>query len=193
MNKANFVLVVVAIVVFAIGYFSGRASIPKISGVSEGFDPSILTQPVGTEVGIEDETIEGFDESCPDKNECIPDSDKYVLRSSIPPCPAQINMDKYMLKSECPALPDMSKYVLKSSVPKCQPCICANPKPARIGACPPCPRQPVLECAPCPPVNKVCPEVKVSACPSAKINCKADYIPENAVKPSLASMSAFGF
>lgn len=42
------------------------------------------------------------------------DLHKYVLKSSIPPCP---NMSKYILKSEIPPYPDMSKYVLKSKIP----------------------------------------------------------------------------
>ena len=56
---------------------------------------------------------------CPACGECKqPDMSKYVLKSSIPPCPALPDMSKYILKSECPPVPDLSNYILKSSVPK---------------------------------------------------------------------------
>jgi len=190
MGNANFVLFVIAVIVFVGGYFIGRASIPKISGVSEGFDNASYNSPLGIQ---EEPVVEGFDEKGAERNECVPDSDKYVLRSSVPPCTSCPDMSKYILKSEILSLPAMSKYVLKSSVPKCAPCVCANAKPARIGACPPPKRCPV--CPP-PPEPKPCPsfpDVVVKPCDQPKINCKADYTPENAVKPSLASMSGFGF
>ena len=100
----------------------------------------------------------------------MPDLSKYVLKSSIPPCPQLPDMSNYILKSEippCPRLPDMSKYVLKSSVPPpiqcptCPPCpSCPPPPPIKVcdnllkekdcGVCPPCPRvkcpKPKLEC-----------------------------------------------
>ena len=55
------------------------------------------------------------------------DIDKYVLKSSVPPCPdmkkfatknmvgPNINMDDYILKSKIPPCPkvDMSQYILK--------------------------------------------------------------------------------
>lgn len=45
-----------------------------------------------------------------------PDMSKYVLKTSIPPCPvAEVDQDVYMLKSKCKQ-PDMSKYVLKSKM-----------------------------------------------------------------------------
>jgi hypothetical protein len=200
MMKGNFVLLLVAVFVFVIGYFIGRKSIPKISGVSEGFGmeqkntmQEFLEAPIG---GTEKEegvaanavSIEGFA-----NGDCVPDTEKYVLRTTIPPCPAQINLDKYMLKSECPALPDMSKYVLKSSVPTCPPCINVAQKPAKCGACPPCPRPEPFVCPPCQPVKTSCPEIKVQSCPQPKINCKADYVPESAPRGMLASTSAFGY
>ena len=58
-----------------------------------------------------------------------PDMSKYVLKTSIPPCPEpKVDREVYMLKSECKQ-PDMSKYVLKSSLPSykappCPPCVC---------------------------------------------------------------------
>lgn len=57
------------------------------------------------------------------------DLSRYVLKSSIPPCPSLPNMSQYILKTEIPHCPDMSKYVLKSSIPPCPQC----------SSCPPCP------------------------------------------------------
>lgn len=123
----------------------------------------------------------------------IPDPTKYVLRSTIPPCPGLPDMSRYMLKTECPSQPDMSKYVLKSTVPKCPPCISTCSKPCKIGECPPCPRPrcPVANCPepkPCP----ACPAVQVAACPEPKVQCKAAYEPNSKVRPMLASTSQFG-
>ncbi len=190
MGNPNFVLFVVSVVIFIVGYFVGRATIPKISGVSEGFDNASYNRPLGMQ---EENVVEGFDEQCPDKNECVPDPEKYVLRSTVPPCMTCPDMSKYMLKTECPALPDMSKYVLKSSVPKCPPCVCANAKPARIGSCPPPQRCPVCPPPPEPKPCPACPEVVVKPCDQPKINCKAEYKPDSAPRPLLASTSAFGF
>lgn len=56
-----------------------------------------------------------------------PDMSKYVLKTSIPPCPvAEVDREIYMLKSECQQ-PDLSKYILKSKLPSfkkppCPPC-----------------------------------------------------------------------
>lgn len=45
-----------------------------------------------------------------------PDIDKYVLKSSIPPCP---DMTRYALKSEmCPCV-NMNDYIRKSEIPPC--------------------------------------------------------------------------
>ena len=77
------------------------------------------------------------------------DIDKYVLKSSVPPCPdmskyATKNMmcptldtSKYILKSEIPACPkvDLSKYILKSKIPPCPDC----PKCPKCPICPKCP------------------------------------------------------
>ena len=74
--------------------------------------------------------------------------DKYVLKSSIPPCPdmsrfATKNMvhscpdiSKYVLKSKIRACPhvDMNNYVLKSEIPAC-------PKLPKCPICPICPRK----------------------------------------------------
>ena len=136
----------------------------------------------------------GLPDNCPAQAPCpVPDATKYVLKSTVPPCPAMPDMSRYMLKTECPASPDMSKYVLKSSVPKCPPCISTCSKPCKIGECPPCPRPrcPVANCPdpkPCP----ACPDVQVAACPEPRVQCKAQYEPENKVRPMLASTAAFG-
>jgi hypothetical protein len=201
MSKANLVLLILAIVVFAIGFYVGKANIPKISGVSEGFGTeqnnfSMNEFLKSDEVPAANEKEEGVAagaEGFADSGNCVPDASKYVLRSTIPPCKECPNMDRYILKSEVPSQIDLSKYVLKSSVPKCAPCICANAKPAKIGACPPPQRCPV--CPP-PPEPKPCPaypEVVVKPCDSPRINCKAEYKPDSAPRPLLSSVSAFGY
>ena len=127
------------------------------------------------------------DDKCP-----TIDWSKYVLKASVPPCPPQPDMSRYMLKTECPAPPDMSKYILKSAVPPCPPCIATCNKPCKIGECPPCPvvRCPVVECpkpTACPP----CAAVEPPRCPEPKVSCKAKYEPEDPwmVRPLLASIS----
>ena len=128
------------------------------------------------------------------KNNCPQiDWSKYVLKASVPPCPPQPDLSRYMLKTECPAPPDMSRYILKSAVPACPPCISTCNKPCKIGACAPCPpppRCPVFECPPqksCPP----CASVEPPRCPEPKVNCKARYEPEDPwmVRPLMASIS----
>ena len=126
-----------------------------------------------------------------------PDMNKYVLKSSIPPCPAVPDLSNYILKSECPPVPDLSNYVLKSSIPKQNPILldcskCNKPK----GDCPPCPRprcpevtcpQPTKcpQCAPCPSMK----------CPPAIVKCKAeDVVYDSPVRPYMAPLNytAFG-
>jgi hypothetical protein len=194
MANANLVLIFVTILIFAVGYFVGRASIPKIYGVSEGFVPINESEKVTlTGEPSANEYNKNFGDNAEGFSSDVPDPDKYVLRSTIPPCSPCPDMSKYMLKTECPAAVDMSKYVLKSSVPKCEPCICASPKPAKVGSCPPPQRCPVCppppEQKPCP----ACPEVVVKPCAEPKINCKAEYKPESAPRPLLASINAFGY
>jgi len=123
----------------------------------------------------------------------VPDPSKYVLKSTIPPCPPMPDMTRYMLKTECPSQPDMSKYVLKSSVPKCPPCISTCSKPCKIGECPPCPRPrcPTVNC-PEPKPCAACPPVQVAPCPEPRVQCKAAYEPTSQVRPMLASTSQFG-
>ena len=121
------------------------------------------------------------------------DWSKYVLKASVPPCPPQPDMCRYMLKTECPAPPDMSRYILKSAVPACPPCISTCNKPCKIGACPPCPppqRCPVVVCPEpksCPP----CAPVEPPRCPEPKVSCKAKYEPEDPwmVRPLMSTIS----
>ena len=130
---------------------------------------------------------------CPPCRE--PDLSKYVLKSTVPPCPPMPDLSKYMLKTECPSVPDLSNYVLKSSVPKPQPVIldcskCNKPS----GECPPCPRPrcPEVKCpAPtkCPPPAP-CPR---QVCPPTVVKCKAEDAPIQQVRPYLAPLSVTGF
>jgi len=79
--------------------------------------------------------------------------DRYVLKSSVPPCPdmsqyalkSMVNtcpdMSNYILKSQIPLLtntPDMSKYVLKSQIPVCPelPDLSKYVLKSQIPACP---------------------------------------------------------
>ena len=130
---------------------------------------------------------------CPPCRE--PDLSKYVLKSTIPPCPPQPDLSKYMLKTECPPVPDLSNYVLKSSIPKPQPVIldctkCNKPS----GECPPCPRPRCPEVK-CPPPTKCpapapCPR---QVCPPTVVKCKAEDAPIQQVRPYLAPLSVTGF
>ena len=120
------------------------------------------------------------------------DWSKYILKASIPPCPPQPDLSRYMLKTECPAPPDMSRYILKSAVPACPPCISTCNKPCKIGECPPCPRPrcPVVQCPEpksCPP----CAPVEPPRCPEPKVHCKANYEPEEPwmVRPMMSTIS----
>lgn len=94
---------------------------------------------------------------CPDK---CPDLSKYVLKSSIPPCPKCPDMSKYILKSEIPPplkCPDMDKFVLKSSIPPCP-------------QCQPCPEIKCGDCPKCPQIPKI-PEIKQNLAKLLKENC----------------------
>lgn len=126
-----------------------------------------------------------------------PDLSKYVLKTTIPPCPACPDLSNYMLKTECPPVPDLSKYVLKSSIPKQQPVIIDNSACTKeAGECPPCPRArcPEVKCPPptsCPPPAP-CPR---AVCPPTTVKCKAEESGvDTTVRPYLAplNMSIFG-
>jgi len=146
------------------------------------------------EYSFDDDGPNSMNKAAPPASYPVQDLSKYVLRSTVPPCPALPDMSRYMLKTECPSQPDMSKYVLKASVPKCPPCISTCSKPCKIGECPPCPRPrcPTVNCPepkPCP----ACPQVMVEPCPEPRIQCKASSSePNTKVRPMLASTSQFG-
>ena len=133
---------------------------------------------------------------CPAMPECKqPDMSKYVLKSSIPPCPPVPDMSNYILKSECPPVPDLSNYVLKSSIPRNGPVIldcskCNKPK----GECPPCPRARCPDVK-CPPPTKcpACAPCPRSVCPPAVVKCKAEDVVTDTVRPYLAPLSYRGF
>jgi hypothetical protein len=151
--------------------------------------------------GFASKKCEGFETQASCKNcgeianvVCPPckdvDMTKYVLKSTIPPCPPMPDLSKYMLKTECPPVPDLSKYVLKSSIPKQQPVIldcskCSKPK----GDCPPCPRPrcPEVKCPEptvCPPCSP-CPRME---CPATKMKCTATEQPLQQVRPYLSPL-----
>jgi hypothetical protein len=126
--------------------------------------------------------------ACPPCRE--PDLSKYVLKSTIPPCPKCPDLSKYMLKTECPPVPDLSKYVLKSSIPKPQPVIldcskCNKPK----GECPPCPRArcPEVKC-PEPVKCPACAPCPRATCPPSRVKCKAEPEIQDNVRPFLAPL-----
>ena len=119
--------------------------------------------------------------ACPDCKQ--PDMNKYVLKSSIPPCPT---------------VPDLSNYVLKSSIPKQSPVIldCSKCQKAS-GECPPCPRPRCPEVT-CPPPTKCpsCAPCPRSSCPPAVVKCKAENVlaeSESMVRPYTAPLNFRGF
>jgi hypothetical protein len=75
---------------------------------------------------------------------------KYVLKSSVPPCP---DTSKYATKNMMQSCPDISKYILKSEIPKCEKFDKSKYiLKSEIPACPKCPICPVC------PVCPVCPK-----------------------------------
>jgi hypothetical protein len=132
--------------------------------------------------------------ACPECKQ--PNMSKYVLKSSIPPCPSVPDMSNYILKSECPPVPDLSNYVLKSSVPRQQPVIldcskCQKPK----GECPPCPRPRCPETK-CPEPTKcpACAPCPRATCPPAIVKCKAEDVESDSlIRPYMAPLSYRGF
>jgi hypothetical protein len=131
--------------------------------------------------------------ACPPCRE--PDMSKYVLKSTVPPCPVCPDMSNYVLKSEIPPIPELSNYVLKSSIPKPQPVIldcskCNKPK----GECPPCPRARCPEVI-CPEPTKcpACAPCARSVCPPTVVKCKAEEPVNDGVRPFLAPLSYRGF
>lgn len=78
------------------------------------------------------------------------DIHKYVLKSSVPPCP---DTSKFATKNMVENCPDISKYILKSEIPTCEKIDQSNYiLKTDVPACPKCPICPVC------PVCPVCPE-----------------------------------
>ncbi len=124
-----------------------------------------------------------------------PDMSKFVLRSSVPPCPPMPDLSKYMLKTECPPVPDLSNYVLKSSIPRQGPVVLDCSKCSQSKAeCPPCPRPrcPEVKCPPpqvCPP----CAPCERTTCPQPEVRCTARQNEQANVRPYLAPLDVRGF
>lgn len=191
-TKGYVTLVAVLVVGFLIGWMASKAQHPN--GELMGFEGFVNIQESRCRVCDSSwDHCKCSGGSPPDRTQCPQiDWSKYVLKASIPACPPQPDMSRYMLKSECPAPPDMSKYILKSAVPPCPPCIATCNKPCKIGECPPCPvpRCPVVTCPPqkeCPP----CAAVEPPRCPEPEVSCKAKYVPEDPwmVRPLLSTIS----
>ena len=192
------ILLALAVLIFGVGMGMGKYLGGSSLG-AEGFTASSLSGvPICAECEKQADSCKCTPKGmarliCPPCRD--PDMSKYVLKSSIPPCPSCPDMTNYMLKTECPPVPDLSKYVLKSSVPTPQPVImdcskCAKPK----GECPPCPRPrcPEVRCAEptkCPPPAP-CPRL---TCPQPVVKCRTEEPVQNSIRPFLAPLSTMGF
>jgi hypothetical protein len=179
------------ILLFLVGVLVGRYSVKS----SEGFTSGLAGLPICSQCKSTASSC-----NCPAKGlarlicpPCrAPDLSKYVLKSTIPPCPSCPDMSNYMLKTECPPVPDLSKYVLKSSIPKQQPVIIDNSACKKdAGVCPPCPRPrcPEVKC----PQPTVCPPPAPCprpVCPPTTVKCKAEEsMPSSTVRPFLAPLN----
>jgi hypothetical protein len=85
------------------------------------------------------------------------DIDKYVLKSSVPPCP---DMSEFITKNMMNANPDLSDYILKSEVKPCDKVDYSQYiLKSQIPPCPTCPLCPECPLCPvCPPQQK-CKEI----------------------------------
>jgi hypothetical protein len=85
------------------------------------------------------------------------DIDKYVLKSSVPPCP---DMSEFITKNMMNANPDLSDYILKSEVKPCDKVDYSKYiLKSQIPPCPTCPLCPECPICPvCPPQQK-CKEI----------------------------------
>jgi hypothetical protein len=85
------------------------------------------------------------------------DIDKYVLKSSVPPCP---DMSQFATKNMINSCPDMSNYILKSRIPKCDRVdLSEYVRKSEIPAfpdCPICPECPICPICPEPPKQEQC-------------------------------------
>lgn len=201
MRLTNLHIALIVIAIFTVGYMFGKTNV-SVKVTKEGFqalelgkmpDPRCARCGGGWPCGGCSGPNGPSRPICPPCRE--PDLSKYVLKSSVPPCPAMPDMSQYMLKSECPPTPDLSKYILKSSVPKPQPIIIdSSACKKECGECPPCPRPrcPDVKCPPptkCPPPAP-CPR---PVCPPQVVKCKAEEGSVSTVRPYLAPLSMPGF
>ena len=154
----------------------------------------ILLRGMKSQEGFQDPSCNkcGASVTCPP----VPELSKYVLKTSIPPCPVAPDMNNYMLKSECPPVPDLSQYVLKSSIPKQQPIIIdtSEDRKEKCGDCPPCPRPrcPEVRCPPATvcPAPPPCPR---AVCPQTTVKCRSQEVDSTPVRPFLAPLGATAY
>ena len=192
--RVNVLLIaVILVLIFSLGYVMGRyVEKPTAVAKKEGFQSGSVVIPKCQACGKSCPCSCGGNARpvCPPCRE--PDLSKYVLKSTIPPCPTSPDMSQYMLKTECPPAPDLSKYVLKSSIPKPQPVIIDNSACKKeAGECPPCPRPrcPIVKCPPptkCPPPAP-CPRPECPP-PPTKVKCVAETDAKQNVRPYLAPL-----
>lgn len=188
---------ILAVVCIIVGYLLGKTGSNSVIKTKEGFDGS---SPRCGSCGSSWPCSGCPPEKrpvCPPCPPCRePDLSKYVLKSTVPPCPSMPDMSQYMLKTECPPTPDLSKYVLKSSVPKPQPVIIDSSSCKKeCGECPPCPR-PRCPDVQCPAPTKCSPPAPCPrpVCPPQVVKCRAEESNYGSVRPFLAPLSfpAFG-
>ena len=100
-----------------------------------------------------------------------PDINKYVLKSSVPPCP---DMSKYALKSMVKNCPDMRNYIKKSEVPPCPPKIDLSNyiRKSEVPSCPATPDMSQYVLKSTIPATPTCPKCPV--CPLCPI-CPPSY------------------
>jgi hypothetical protein len=202
MRLTNLHIGLIALAIFVAGYMFGKTNV-SVKVTKEGFggfelgktpsDPRCPRCGGGWPCGGGCGPQRPICPPCPPCRE--PDLSKYVLKSSIPPCPTCPDMSHYMLKSECPPTPDLSKYILKSSVPKPQPIIIDSSACKNTGGeCPPCPRPRCPEVK-CPPPTKCAPPAPCPrpVCPPQVVKCKAEEGIPQTVRPYLAPLSMPGF
>ncbi len=192
--RVNVLLIaIILVLIFSIGYVMGRyVEKPTVTAKKEGFQSGGTVIPRCQACGNSCPCSCGSKARpvCPPCRE--PDLSKYVLKSTVPPCPTCPDMSQYMLKTECPPAPDLSKYVLKSSIPKPQPIIIDNSACKKeSGECPPCPRPrcPEIKCPPptkC-PTPAPCPRPVCQPAPT-KVKCVAENDDKQNVRPFLAPL-----
>jgi hypothetical protein len=170
---------------------SGMAGVPICASCQKNA-PQCSCPPPGTPAAAAQGRVQQL--VCPPCRQ--PDMSRYVLKSTVPPCPSPPDMSQYMLKTTCPPVPDLSKYVLKSSIPRQQPVIIDNSACTKeAGECPPCPRArcPEVKC----PAPTVCPAPAPcprQVCPPTQVKCTETSSGDNTVRPYLAplNMATFG-